>query len=159
MKKEYKELLLKDLCVRLPYGIKVLYNEINCVIENIGRDGSISLISDDSTHKKAIYLTSIEYIKPYLRPMSSMTEDEKKEFSKLLVKRYCEEDWEGHISTSYCIEIDNVYTDDEDGIKYPSAFSMEAIDWLNANHFDYRDLIPKGLAIEAPDNMYKEEQQ
>ena len=70
----------------------------------------------------------------------------------------CEEDWEGHISTSYCIEIDNVYTDDEDGIKYPSTFLMDAIDWLNKHHFDYRGLIPLGLAIEVTEenNPYKD---
>ena len=140
---EQKELLLKDLCARLPYGVIV-----QC--------------DTDHRHKFDEALTPMHLInfyqfdtKPYLRPMSSMTEEERIEFSKLLVKRYCDEDWEGHISTSYCIEIDNVYTDDENGIKYPSVFSMDAIDWLNKKMFDYRGLIPMGLALEAPEGMYK----
>jgi hypothetical protein len=145
MTQEDKELLFKDLSARLPYKVMVhiKYNTKEpCYGELTPKD--IQWFID----------SKIKEIKPYLRPMSSMTEDEKKEFSKLLVKRYCEEDWEGHISTSYCIEIDNVYTDDEDGIKYPSAFSIDAIDWLNAHHFDYRGLIPMGLALEAPEGMY-----
>jgi len=121
MTQEDKELLLQDLCARLPYGIKVLYNGINCVIENIGRDGSVSLISDDSTHKKAIYLISIEYIKPYLRPMSSVTEEEEKE----LIDHFCNH-------------------------RYVQYFDV-----CNKYHIDYRFLIEKGLAIEAPEGMYK----
>lgn len=142
MAQENKQLLLTDLCVRLPYKTMV-----KCITDYRHEfDEELSVI-----HIMNFYQWDT---KPYLRPMSSMTEEERKEFSKLLVKRYCEEDWEGHISTSYCIEIDNVYTDDEDGIKYPSAFSIDAIDWLNAHHFDYRGLIEKGLAIEAPEGMY-----
>lgn len=148
MAQENKELLLIDLCPRLSYGVcvHIRYKEGEpCYGKLTPRD--IQWFID----------SKIEEIKPYLRPMSSMTLEERIEFSKLLVKRYCEEDWEGHISTSYCIEIDNVYTDDENGIKYPSAFSMDAIDWLNAHHFDYRGLIEKGLAIEVTkeNNPYK----
>jgi hypothetical protein len=158
MTDEDKKLLLIDLSARLPYGVKC------CAFEEIPEwfkkqyGDTKDLVKFDFT----LDVDTFSYViknydgdfKPYLRPMSSMTMEEKKEFSKLLVKRYCEEDWEGHISTSYCIEIDNVYTDDEDGIKYPSAFSIDAIDWLNAHHFDYRGLIEKDLAIEAPEGMY-----
>ena len=151
MTQEKKELLLKDLCARLPYNLNVcLYEKERCILMGIKGDKVYLDVDSDPFH--------IESIKPYLRPMSSMTEEERIEFSKLLVKRYCEEDWEGHISTSYCIEIDNVYTDDEDGIKYPSTFLMDAIDWLNKHHFDYRGLIPLGLAIEVTEenNPYKD---
>ena len=162
-----KQLLLKDLSARLPYGVKC---KVKYIINNettYGRDveseciDAIKKISFDACSVYTEWLgyeTDIEDIKPYLRPMSSMTEEERKEFSKLLDRRYCEEDWEGHISISYCIEIDNVYTDDGDGIKYPTPFSMTAIDWLNEHHFDYRGLIEKGLAIEVTEdnNPYKE---
>jgi len=153
MTQEDKQLLLVDLCARLPYGIKVLYNEIKCIIENIGRDGSISLISDDSTHKKAIYLTSIEYIKPYLRPMSSITVEEKEELliyvldNKEDCKRF-------KINDEVAIEsIDNnifqwVYFDSDTTSRY--------IDWLNKKMLDYRGFIEKGAALEAPEGMYKE---
>ena len=141
MRKEEKQLLLKYLCASLPY---------NTIVS-----------ADNGKYREDVKLRPCHIadfsnwdIKPYLRPMSSMTEKERIELSKLLVKRYCKEDWEGHISTSYCIEIDNIYTDDEDGIKYPSTFSMDAIDWLNAHHFDYRGLIENGLAFEASEGMY-----
>jgi hypothetical protein len=174
MTQEDKELLLRDLSARLTYGVIVDYKEdeydfhhwkISTLhapaysqsgsLINTGSDGWIEYEEYKgcgmSTGSRPLH---IEITLPFLRPMSSMTKEEKKEFSKLLVKRYCEEDWEGHISTSYCIEIDNVYTDDEDGIKYPSAFSIDAIDWLNAHHFDYRGLIEKGLALIVPADMY-----
>ncbi len=172
MKQEDRELLLKDLCARLPYGVKAQVR-INVKYSDAHKPNSETCIGDIwgiTTNKPytawvysfiTIYpcgpeqnICSISECKPYLRPMSSMTEEERIKFSKLLVKRYCEEDWEGHISTSYCIEIDNVYTDDGNGIKYPSVFSMDAIDWLNAHHFDYRGLIEEGLALEAHDGMY-----
>ena len=158
MEENLKKLLLKDLCCRLPYKVKCKYSrEIPMIGEVTNNIGMLSNIYVDKECPFEINggIYGFADVKPYLRSMSSMTEEEKKEFSKLLVKRYCEEDWEGHISTSYCIEIDNVYTDDEDGIKYPSAFSMDAIDWLNAHHFDYRGLIEKGLALEAVEGMYK----
>ncbi len=61
-------------------------------------------------------------IRPYLRPMSSMTEEEEKEFEETLQYTQC---------------------------------TLDSYDWLNAHHFDYRGLIPLGLALEAPDGMYK----
>ena len=146
---EEKKLLVNAVCEYAPYGPLIANEDIDSgfptrihpghlglsrFIEGYGLDSEI--YGEYKADKTVIYL----------RPMDSMTEKERKEFSKLLVKRYCEEDWEGHISTSYCIEIDNVYTDDEDGIKYPSAFSMDAIDWLRAHLFDYRGLIEKGIA-------------
>lgn len=164
MNKEDKDLLFKDLCARLPYGVKLQkFNEPDSAFELYSFNNESGEIMFYKYRGKALeiadvgrlYRHNVLLYKPFLRPMSSMTEEERKEFSKLLVKRYCEEDWEGHISTSYCIEIDNVYTDDEDGIKYPSAFSMDAIDWLNAHHFDYRGLIEKGLALEALEGMYE----
>lgn len=152
MTQKEKKLLFKDLSARLPYHVRVKV----WLKDGTTEEGPLDLEHNygNVLQDAFFYYNKIVDIKPYLRSMSSMTDEERKEFSKLLVKRYCEEDWEGHISTSYCIEIDNVYTDDEDGIKYPSAFSMDAIDWLNAHHFDYRGLIEKDLAIEAPEGMY-----
>ena len=169
MTQEDKELVLKDLCARSFYSVKVTV-PIMSFIEGQGPyTEPIELVSVNAvdmtctvgdryaqTSGIKMFDRKGELVcKSYLRPMSSMTKEERIEFSSLLVKRYCEEDWEGHISTSYCIEIDNVYTDDENGIKYPSSFSMDAIDWLNAHHFDYRGLIDKGLALKAPEGMYE----
>jgi len=67
---------------------------------------------------------------PYLRPMSSMTEEEKKIYSNFFISK----------------EIDNFDFD---------IPNYDTIDWLNAHHFDYRGLIEKGLALEAPEGMYE----
>lgn len=119
MKQEEKELLLKDLCARLPYSVK-------CQMEND------FIINDSPFYDYILSERHIElfrnhkdfYIKPYLRPMSSMTEEEK------LIYEYYEE--------GTC----------------NSGLASELIDWLNKNMFDYRGLIPLGLAIEAPKDMY-----
>lgn len=122
MTQEDRELLLKDLSTRLLHGVKVTTAnpavELG-VISGISIKGNISVGTKDAD----IVIECTE-VKPYLRPMSSMTKEEKVEFHKLCVSYY------------------NIYFN-----------SMDSIDWLNANHFDYRGLIPKGLAIEVtPDN-------
>ena len=126
MTQEEKQLLLQDLCARLPYGVcaHVRYKEGEpCYGKLTPRD--IQWFID----------SNIENIKPYLRPMSSMTEEEKKEFNSLI-----------NGVEERCI---NAYG--KGG--YTLAF-IEVNDWLNAHHFDYRGLIEKGLALEAPEGMY-----
>ena len=136
MTQEDKQLLFKDLCARLPYGVKV---DVDFYYTT--KELSCDLLQDFITDKKSV--------RPYLRPMSSMTDEEKED----LRKNY------------------HFYFDDcDDGITngiYSSQFNrtiyemidecdIEAIiDWLNAHHFDYRWLIEKGLALEAPEDMYK----
>lgn len=135
MTQEDKQLLLKDLCARLPYGVKVkvkyhyLYN-----------DGSITNYKGDETldeeHLQMLREKdeALDLCKPYLRPMSSMTEEEDKEYTN----------------------IDNgSYTCPKDLAHFPAS---KRIDWLNAHHFDYRGLIPLGLAIAVTEenNPYKD---
>lgn len=116
---ENKELLLKDLCARLPYKTKI------CIIRESGEE-----IDADLTTSAIIYFI-MWTVKPYLRPMSSMTEEE---LSKFMT-------FKSHIRESEC--------------KFHIA-NYDMIDWLNSHHFDYRGLIEKGLALEAPEGMYKE---
>lgn len=71
---------------------------------------------------------SLSQIKPYLRPMSTIT---KEEFDEL--------------NDTACLTL---YPN---GKAFPNG---KDYDWLNAHHFDYRGLIEKGLALEAPDGMY-----
>ena len=124
MTKEEKDLLLRDLCARLPYHVR-------CKIWL--KDGTTEEGPLDLEHNyadvllDAFYYNKIKNIKPYLRPMSSMTEIEKMEFNE--IQRY------------------NVF--------YSTKGHYTETDWLNAHHFDYRGLIEKGLAIEAPEGMYK----
>ena len=118
MTQENKGLSLIDLCARLPYGVIVIVNGNNERVDEINPFEGIITCGFQSFN--------VEECKPYLRPMSSMTEEEKEEYHKLC---------------------DNYY-----GIYFDS---VESIDWLNKNMFDYRGLIEKGLAIEAPEGMYK----
>ena len=157
MAQEDKELLLKDLCARLPYGIK-------CQFEDTIRitDGESDPFYDYilfARHLELFINHKNFYIKPYLRPMSSMTEEEAKEIAIL-----------HNIKDILSVKVTNDYIDVivDDGvcstetrtIWYDEIISsIEIFDWLNAHHFDYRGLIPKGLALEAPEGMYKEEQQ
>lgn len=135
MTQEEKQLLLKNLCARLPYGV---------IVQD--RNGTHVLMPGNTE-------LGTEYIKPYLRKMSSMTEEEKEEFRKLsdeVVGSYGPYHRE---FIAHCVRL---------GIKpgnphecIDEYVDMNAIDWLNANHFDYRGLIEKGLALEAPEGMYK----
>ena len=126
MTQEEKILLLRDLCVRLPYGVKFLRESWNyeCdqelsvieVLEDIDKDGYIN--------NTKVY--TVEDIKPYLRPMSSMTEEEEDKFVSFT---------------------DTIFRFGEDGRL--CFFPLDAISWLNKKMFDYRGLIEKGLAIEV----------
>lgn len=135
MTQEDKELLLKDLCTRLPYGVKVCArfntgNRYTVEITAISLDRDYVQIRQNDLHSYTG--SSIEDIRPYLRQMSSMTEEEVDEWEKA----------------------SNMQFDMEDGFLdvYDAHLS---VDWLNARGFDYRGLIPKGLALEAPKGMYK----
>ncbi len=129
MTQEDKKLLLKDLCARVPYGVKVCarFNTGNRYTTNVTAicaDRDYIQIQQNVLHSYTG--SSVEDIRPYLRPMSSMTEEE---------DTY-------HMLNGY-----------EPGV-FPCT--EEAFDWLNEHHFDYRGLIEKGLALEAPEGMYEE---
>lgn len=136
---ELKDLLLKDLCARLPYEVKCQIDYDNeedayLGIERYCDDIIVSVCIE--TEEIGLYEAS-EYfypheIKPYLRPMSNMTEEEINEF--ILISDTVL--WLGN-KRSTCI------------------LSLEQMDWLNKNMFDYRGLIPMGLALEAKEGMYK----
>ncbi len=144
MTQEEKELLLKDLCGRLPYVTYVRIVEADCFDKSesvtegcIGGYSNTRMCQDYSMDEIFEFIESGDTVKPYLRPMSSMTEKERRELRQ----------W-----GSLCmIEKDVV----EDVGIYGAIHSIPAIDWLNAHHFDYRGLIEKGLALEAPEGMYK----
>jgi len=129
MREEDKELLLKDLCARLPYDVKMEYcgkaysifsRPFKSVICLINGAGQVS--------------TSLSKCKPYLRPMSDITTDEKMEWFNMR---------QNHCGMSGF-----------NAIQERADFTSESLDWLNEHHFDYRGLIEKGLALEAPEGMY-----
>ena len=125
MTQEDKDLLLKDLCARLPYG----------VICNDSRHGG-SRITEIDVADKTVYCydfdeyAELDKIKPYLRPMSSMTKAEVLEYISLKESIIAIDDM------TYFFE------------------TYESIDWLNSHHLDYRGLIEKGIALVAPKGMY-----
>jgi hypothetical protein len=158
-----EQLLLADLCARLPYKTFAQWHH-NAL--NKFRDVKIMKIS---TYGKNIddyyinvlcqpepgvdYEASIVDIKPYLRPMSSMTEEEKDEMFGICTLSDCSvnTDWE-------FVGVEIMSSHPRYGDHYSTDYKV--IDWLNKNMFDYRGLIKKGLALEAPEGMYgKEEQQ
>lgn len=148
--------LYKDLCSRLPYGVvcKMWFagKPETSIVETLKFGG----ISDFFCHE-------IE-VMPYLRPMSSMTEDEKLELVTLYLARdkRCRKDLrikETEFFLDSCWYVQIVYKDENDKEVISAVYIgrgsyIEEIDWLNAHHFDYRGLIKKGLALEAPEGMY-----
>lgn len=136
MTQEEKQILLKNLCARLPYGIKCK--------DQYGEYIDVNLYNAHIEHLIDQILSGV--VQMVLRPMSSMTEEEKKELSE----RYA---WK--IKSSW-IEIkyhSDGYWDND--IYCPTEEYLNLFDWLNAHHFDYCGLIEKGLALEAPEEMYK----
>jgi hypothetical protein len=120
MTQEEKQLLLKALCGYLPYGFKyqVQYGD-TCIRtpEKVILDEEYTLFDGWQVHE----------IKPYLRPLSSMTEEEKKQYQIL----------------TPIVEVVFEYD------------ASRLIDWLNKNMFDYRGMIEKGFALPAPEGMYE----
>ena len=150
MTQEEKQLLLKDISARLPYKVKCSITKKGVVREMKPMNNGISMPVNqvcDITLKKTLNTDIINdlandniVLKPYLRPMSSMTEEEKDEL-------YTAMDWYGEIDES-----GNVYTKGQEKV-YRETF-YEYTDWLISHHFDYRGLIPMGLALEALKGMY-----
>lgn len=143
MTKEEKELLLVDLSARIPYGVILRqYNSgNNGYINNCGETVDIQL--SDMIH--SIFESGFLAIRPYLRSLSDMTEEEKNYLSiKYIWRINC-----GQIKIRYHSE---GYWDEDTECSTDEYIRL--FDWLNAHHFDYRDLIDKGLAIKAPEGMY-----
>ena len=128
-----RALLLKDLCSRLPYGVMVNAQYKDGEGWKTEDRKILGLYEDGQVYLDCVY-TTIDCIKPYLRPMSSMTEEEKKEFESL--------GW----------RVDEL--DDNAPWNHNSYNEFDGVDWLNKKMFDYRGLIPMGLALEAKEGMY-----
>ena len=122
MTQKDKELLLKDLCARLPYMTKVRRYRYTTPIDSIQ---SVELLGIGWLEE--LYGGEAEF-KPYLFPLSSMTEEQSKELDEIDPEFY----------SLIC----------ENGDRYVSM-DVRSYDWFNKNHFDYRGLIEKGLAIDA----------
>jgi hypothetical protein len=166
MKIEDKIILARDLCYRLPYGVYV--EDTRCGIRGSlhdlfiypkykGNDIDDYIACTGFYHD--CYYDDITLFKPYLFPMSSMTKEQKEKFIEI---SGCETQLNEHYGFNSCgnyvVTIgDYEYDYDEDiniDYFYPN---FETFDWLNKNHFDYRGLIEKGLAIDATNkNIYND---
>lgn len=141
MTREDKELLLKDLSARLPYEVKFYVDNtippipseedhrtgrVHYVLTATGLDIKNECIYTEETGMDSVLFVKrhgeeIQVLKPYLRPMSSMTDEEKNELLQLMGR----------------------------------GMDIERVDFYISHHFDHRSLIPMGLALEAPEEMYK----
>ena len=141
MTKEDKEILLKDLCARLPYGVKIHTsfmgheNDEELIVINknamLGDYESVVInpVEDDINDGY-----ELENVKPYLRPMSSITEEEKKDIENYLAA----EAISSHSSLNEALRAQRHTTN-----------------FLYSKHLDVLGLIEKGLALEATEGMYK----
>ena len=133
MTKREKDLLIKDLCVRLPYDVKVLYSNevfsvdyISAIYEEIKLD-----TCDNYT------LNNISEVKPYLFPISSMTKEQLFGVQEILGKNEIE------IKDSFLHIVDS----NRNTISYSEITAL--LEWFYKNHFDINNLIPMKLAIDA----------
>lgn len=138
MTPEEKELLLKDLSARIPYQPLCKITDTEYDFCECDRPLGYSLRD---------FVGNNVIIKLYLRPMSSMTEEEKKELKNVTCPN----------GTGYFNEQHLVCPVNHYGEQISFDFMSNIIDWLNAHHFDFRGLIEKGFALEAPEEMYKTE--
>lgn len=116
MRKEERELLLKDICARLPYGVKINTIQGDFTLLGLTNERVFTTCEVEGCHNDF----PIECIKPYLFPLSSMTDEQEKKYNDL-----------------NCYELGC----------FPHT--KDALDYLIKNQFDFRCLIPKGLAIDA----------
>ena len=146
MTRDEKDLLLQDLCARLPYGVKFKWCDnfhTDDYYTFIGINEEL-IIGRDVNQNGCLFFWGQDKIKPYLRPMSSMTEEEKFELKQEHVK-----------DQQLFAEVIVVLNNTEMRGKVIPHF---AADWCDKNMFDYRGLIDKGLAIEVTEdnNPYKD---
>ena len=144
MKQEDKKILLQDLCARLPYGVKVSAKYVDGIDAKEGK-GRLSLIDsdlviafvDEIENNNSFTYVALHEVKPYLFPLSSMTEEQKNQLKEIW-------DIDMNKSLDYAISGEEVLSD-----LFQLSAAEKIINWLNKNHFDYRGLIEKGLAIDA----------
>lgn len=136
MEENLEQLLLIDLCGRLPYGVMLQVED---------SEFPEKLLKVDCGYKYPCFTTKtwlicyLENVKPYLRPLSSITPEENNELNKMLTEAML-----------------NAVDSGETGYTHKNiAHNHIAIDFFNKKMLDYRGLIPMGLALEAPEGMYK----
>lgn len=139
MSVDERDLLITDLTARINYGVICLIERVDDFGPRFRNEKLTGFCYDEIGYFSfqfggGLDVEFAEKVKPYLRSMSSMTEEEYESIKKEFL----------FYGGSICSTSDMLT-------------SCDVVDWLNAHHFDYRGLIEKGLALEAPENMYKDE--
>ena len=134
MTQEEKDILIADLCGRQPYGLIIKCNDGF-------RQSKEKLVSIDFGNELINYDWRLTDIKPFLRPMGTMTEEE---YNEMFNEFYLAQEEFSRDYSNTCF-VGKIIGND-----------MVRLDWLNKNMFDFRWLIRKGLALEAPEGMYNE---
>lgn len=146
MTQEEMKLLMTDLCGRIQYNVvchisqqsqnkKDRNIDVDDVLVDINKDGVCEF---EKTTGFFFGLFDLDEVKPYLRPMKDMSEDEEKVFLSLKC---------------------GLGVTDLSDVENSLVFRTDSIDWLNEHHFDYRGLIKKGLALEATEEVLSEYKQ
>ena len=162
MTREDKQLLVKDLCQRLPYGVRCAgwlnitsdkdVDKVYPWVDGELMDG----ITDIQVRIQGTWI-KIEFVRPYLRPMTSMTEEEKEDLLNYVVgkdSKYFEVCDDVSI-TDKSPDVQDFKSFDKKWINFNPNTTSRYIEWFLKNHFDFCDLIQKGLALTAPEGMYK----
>lgn len=137
MTQEEKQLLLKDLYARLSYDPFIKIGENSNVFKLSQRVRWICSYGEVEN--------MFDGVKPYLRPMTSMTEEEIDEIKSLLPFH----------SGDMFVNDDEIKVFETNGeFSLSHHLFEEMISFYNSHHLDYRGLIPMGLALEAPEGMY-----
>jgi hypothetical protein len=145
MNREEKELLLKDLSARLPYEVRCKWTSDDGIYTGGGVLYDVCKVKTSSGYEYwDCYFEDenddipIEIVRPYLRPLSLMSDEEREEYNALYYEA-------------------PIYRDNGNSWRDSRVLESLHTDWYNAHHFDYRGLIPKGLAIEVTEqyNPYK----
>lgn len=155
MTQEDKELLLKDLCARLQYGVKIKLGNYDYQVIGYNpekKELPLRIWYYYKKNSKSYIDVYLEDYQPYLRPMSSMTKEETKElFKEIGFEFTCNTcGIPAHYNYEFAEQIKGIPT-------ITNVEFIKVIDWLNKNMFDYRGLIPMGLAIAVTEenNPYK----
>lgn len=155
MKQEEKDLLLKDLCARLPYGVVCHYQTVVPMagkVKSYDKLRNISFLMDRPCFQFGSNRDIFDFgnIKPYLFPLSSMTDEQMEELKELCDMYTPDDDYHPYAYIGIEVLYKHVLDD-----KYKFNFKTDVIDWFNKNHFDYHNLIERNLAIDATDlNIY-----
>lgn len=145
MKKEQEDLMLKEICARMPYGVSVYYADYDDYYPVKGiRKSPLGYFELELDAVESSIYCSIDEVKLCLLPMSNITEEQYDELERMTLNDYMDH-----------MRITNELREKVDFITHWPLYSPDVIDWFNRNHFDYRGLIEMGLALKAPDGMYK----